>query len=111
MPTLETQNLSYSQSLFRLLAYVGDVVVVSVTAHGDHASGPVLVGRLLRADPLDLRAQGEADEAVYVSLESGSGFVLTRPAFVEGEVIEDGPVLRIVTAGLTYWISFAEPEL
>ncbi|HET8954276.1 MAG TPA: hypothetical protein VFN18_01305 [Solirubrobacterales bacterium] len=109
MPTLETVNLSYSQTLFRLLAYVGEVVVVSVTAAGDHASGPVLIGRLLRADPLDLRAQGEDGEAVYVSLESGSGFVLARPAFVEGEVI-DGPVLRIVTAGLTYWISFAEVE-
>jgi hypothetical protein len=107
-PSLQTTRLSYSQTLFRMLAFMGREVVVSTTVNGGQATGPILCGVLAFADPLDRRRDGEPGEAHYFALEGGGGFVLASDEFVEGEVAAD--VLRIESAALTLWVSLAQVD-
>jgi hypothetical protein len=101
------QKLSYSQTLYRLLAYMGEEIIVTTTVTAAPASGPILMGRLLSADPLDYRRDGEEGEGAFFAIEQGGGFIVCRDEFVEGELMADA-VLRIECVGLTLWISFAE---
>jgi hypothetical protein len=95
-PTLRTTGLSYPQTLFRLLAFVGEEVSVS---SGAGISRVIASGTLRDASPLvaaDPRSSCSSSRRAASSSSRGSDFH-------EGEVI--GPGLRIELGALTIWVN------
>jgi hypothetical protein len=90
MAPLQEMGLSYSQTIFRTLAYVGGEVEVRGL---HHPSGGVWVERGVLLGAMEFSDDPEPERLLYV-LEDADPFMLDEALFVEGEVI-GGVVLRI----------------
>jgi hypothetical protein len=101
---LQTADLSFSQTLFRLVGFIGRTV--TIVASGEGRAALVSSGVLRDGTGLIREDDASAGEALYFALEGGGGFFLHRHEF-EGAEVESPESLRIDTAALTIRISTA----